>query len=520
MNPMTGVPPPDVPAFATPIADLRSPSPVRRPARLARSAIAPVTALLQRPELVDLSSLQAPALPEFGMRTVTIADVEPTSSGDSTAAFMRAIAACADAGGGRVIVPAGRWLVGPICLRDGVELHLAEGATLRFAPDPARYLPPVPFRHVGRACLSPSPMIYANGASRVAITGLGTIEGGGASWWPWADREPALVAQLRRLPRDESTEPADATGFRPPLVGFVDCRDVLIDGVTIDGAGPACTIRLARCDRATIRGLSIRGDDGPDNHGIVVEASHDVRIERCDVESAASSALVTGDAGRAAERVVIRDLRARSLRGDGVTIGGDDVRDVHLRDVRVVDAGRHGLSVRGARGRGGIVERVCIEQLRVTRAGQAGLHVDTEPGRVPGAAADCAPRFRRLTFARIACARAAIAVFISGLPDYCAEELILHDVDARGEEGLSCVAVVGLWLRDVRVEPAFGPDLSLRDVRDVWIDGIRHDRPNATFLDLRGRRTRGIRLQSEPGATVRPSIALGVDVPRDAIVQA
>ena len=94
-----------------------------------------------------------------------------------------------------------------------------------------------------------------------------------------------------------------------------------------------------------------------------------------------------------------------------------------------------------------------------------------------------------------------------------------RDLDLRADEGLTCASVVRLWLRDVRVTPTTGPDLALRDARDVWIDGIRHDRPAATFLDLRGRRTARVHLASARDATVRPAIVLGVDVPRDALVQ-
>ena len=50
-----------------------------------------------------------------------------------TAALHAAIAACANAGGGRVVVPSGQFLTGAIRLQSRVNLHLADEAVLRFS---------------------------------------------------------------------------------------------------------------------------------------------------------------------------------------------------------------------------------------------------------------------------------------------------------------------------------------------------------------------------------------------------
>ena len=56
---------------------------------------------------------------------------------DCTEAIRRAIDACAQAGGGHVVAPAGVFMTGPIRLKSNVNLLLAGGATLRFLRDPA-----------------------------------------------------------------------------------------------------------------------------------------------------------------------------------------------------------------------------------------------------------------------------------------------------------------------------------------------------------------------------------------------
>lgn len=493
------------------------------PARTSRrraAAVAPVLpdVVAVRPDPLALDALPAPSPPTFPALTFDIRDHGATADVDATDAIARAIAACAQAGGGRVLVPAGAWLSGPIRLRDKVELHLAADARLRFVDDPARYLPAVPFLHAGHLCLSFAPMIYATGATKIAVTGAGTIVGTGERWWAWAAGEPALAAATHRDGTRRFDDPA-AGGYRPPLVGFFDCRDVLIEGLTIDGAGPACAVRLARCERATVRGLRIRATDGPDTRGIVAEACRDVRIVGCDVEAACCAVTVAGDAeGRVAERATVSDVRARSLRSDAVCVGPNDVRDARISSLHVAGA-RHAVSLRGARGRGGLIERIDVAGVTVDRVSGSAVFVSAEPAAFAGIDGVGAPQFRQVHVRRVTCAQAGHAVTFAGVPEHCVEDVTLHDLDVRAEEGLTCASVVRLWIRDVRVTPTFGPDLALRDARDVWIDGIRHDRPAATFLDLRGRRTARVHLASARDANVRPAIVLGVDVPRDALVQ-
>src|SRR5215217_6204193 len=88
-----------------------------------------------------------------------------------------ATSASAGAGGGRGMVPAGRFLTGPIHLRSRVNLHVSEGATVAFHPDPARYLPAVFTRFEGMELMGYSPFIYAFEQENIAITGAGTLDG-------------------------------------------------------------------------------------------------------------------------------------------------------------------------------------------------------------------------------------------------------------------------------------------------------------------------------------------------------
>ena len=115
--------------------------------------------------------------PHFAERDFPITDFGANTEADCSDAITKAIAACHAAGGGRVVVPVGVWATGAVHLRSNVNLHLAEGATLRFSAEPAKYLPVVLTRFEGIECMNFSPLIYAFEQENVAITGKGTLDG-------------------------------------------------------------------------------------------------------------------------------------------------------------------------------------------------------------------------------------------------------------------------------------------------------------------------------------------------------
>ena len=128
--------------------------------------------------------------PKFPDKDFPITAYGAVAEGDASPAIAKAIAACAEAGGGRVVVPAGRWRTGGIRLASNVNLHVAEGATLVFDPDPKRYLPVVTTHWEGMECRNYAALIYAAGETNVAVTGGGTLDGSATwdTWWAWCNK--------------------------------------------------------------------------------------------------------------------------------------------------------------------------------------------------------------------------------------------------------------------------------------------------------------------------------------------
>src|SRR5688572_9445587 len=178
----------------------------------------------------------------------SIADFGGVGDGKTlcTAAIQRTIDACAARAGGTVIIPAGVFVSGTIWLRSNITLHLEPGATLLGAPDVAAF--PV-WTPQWEGVASHAPLIAGEALENVAITGRGTIDGGGAMWW--------------RLHREKNLEV-----FRPRLIRLVACRNLLVEGVTLANS-PSWTLNPLACEDVTIHAIRIYNPpDSPNTDGI------------------------------------------------------------------------------------------------------------------------------------------------------------------------------------------------------------------------------------------------------------
>jgi polygalacturonase len=479
-----------------------------------------------------LSLSATPVAPKFPARVVDIRSHGAACDGriDCTVAIADAIAACAQAGGGRVLVPAGTWLTGPIHLKSNINLHLAAGATLRFSDDPGQYLPPVFVRWGGQECFNYSPLIYARDCTNIAISGPGTLLGQGRAWWNWEKRQEQARARLYEMvlagvPVEERQFGSQQNPLRPQLIQPINCTNILLEDFTVAEGGPLWTVHLAYCNNVIVRRLRIH-TEGPNVDGIAIDSSQNVLIEECDLHTTADCLTLKSGMnedglriGRPTENVEIRQVRVTAGTG-AISIGSDmsgGVRNVLVHDCSYDGPGA-GIRLKAARGRGGVVEDICFKDIRMGRIDGDAIQLTTEyPSFVQPAGK--APVFRNIQFRNIVCADARTAARMIGLPDSALRNILLQDVTIRADEGLKCSSCAALRLMNVRITPRSGPVLSVRDSHEVLIHGLNHADSASVFLDLRGNLTRDIRLQrGTSSASFRPSVLLGIDVPKDALV--
>lgn len=469
--------------------------------------------------------------PLFPHRSVPITAFGAVGDGlaDCTGAIADAIDSLSRKGGGTVQVPAGTWFTGRIRLKDNINLHLARGAVLRFSDDPRQYLPPVFTRAFGQECFNYSPLIYAHQSANIAITGPGAIEGRGQRWWSLARQEARSVAKLYAqvvggIPASQRRFGNEADPIRPPLIGFVDCRDVLLEGFTIAEGGPLWSIHLAYCAQATLRQLTVDTAEGPNNDCIVIDSCDCVLVEECALRSRDDCvSLKSGlneDGWRVArptQNVVLRRIRATAGQA-AIAIGSEmsgGVRNVLVQDVDALGV-ECGVRFKAARGRGGVIEDVHVIDVRMAQILGDAIHLTTDHAAYLSPEG-LTPTIRNIVFEQIRCTDAKNAARLVGLPDRCIEDILFRDLDLTAEQGFQCFSAQRVHLTDARVTARQGAAFSLRDTRGVYINGLHQPPTDRVFLDLRGRLTRDVRLSGESNESIRPVIVLGVDVPRDAI---
>lgn len=209
----------------------------------------------------------------------------------STTAIQRAIDACAEAGGGEVLVPAGNFKTGSIFLRSHVTLHLENGATLYGSTDIRDYTP-VRTDYVSLRTHTPTiQLIYADGAQSVAITGQGTIDGRGSAF-------PKLTWD------DEGIT-------RPHLLRLIQCKDVTVSGITLRNSGCWMQHYLA-CDRVRINGITVYNRNNYNNDALDLDGCHDVVVSDMIADSDDDAITLKSTSPRLCEDITISNCTVSS----------------------------------------------------------------------------------------------------------------------------------------------------------------------------------------------------------------
>ena len=341
--------------------------------------------------------------PSFAARDFTVTDYGAVGDAgtDCTGAFTTAIEKCASAGGGRVVVPAGRFLTGAIHLRSNVALHVSDGATILFTTDPAGYLPTVLTRFEGVEVMNYSPLIYAIDCENIAVTGKGTLDGQAdtSHWWPWKGnpdfgwktgaprqneaREKLFAMAERGVPAAQR-QFGDGGYLRPSFIQTYRCRNVLVEDVKIVNS-PMWEIHPVLCTNVTVRGVRI-STHGPNNDGCDPESCRDVLIERCSFDTGDDCIAIksgrNADGRRIAvpcENIVIRECEMRDGHG-GVTIGSEisgGVRNVFAESCTMDSPNLdRALRFKNNAARGGLLEHVYMRNVTVGQVADAVLQID------------------------------------------------------------------------------------------------------------------------------------------------
>ena len=364
-------------------------------------------------------------------------------------AIQKAIDKCSKKGGGRVVIPAGqKFLTAAIQLKSGVNLEVQEGAVLEFAFEPELY-PIVPTRWEGLDCWNLSPLIYAYQARDIAITGKGTIDGGGTNdtWWPWCGskkfgmKEGGIAqnmgARARLLKQAEDGVDMDqrrfgpTDGLRPQMINFNQCEGILIEDVTLLRS-PFWVIHPLLSKDITVRGVHIN-NDGPNGDGCDPESCDRVLIENCffntgddciAIKSGRNNDGRQGGQGRFAgtpsKNIIIRNSKFNNGHG-GVVIGSEisgGCQNVYAENCEMDSPSLDRvLRIKTNSCRGGIIENINMRNITVGQCGEAVLKINTdyEPREI--CCRGFYPTVRNVTMENVTCKKSKYGVMIVGYED-------------------------------------------------------------------------------------------------------
>ncbi len=384
-----------------------------------------------------------------------------------TDAFSAAMDHLESLGGGKLIVPDGIWLTGPVTLRSHTELHLSDNAIIVFSPDQDLY-PIIDTNFEGldvRRCISP---INATGATDIAITGRGIIDGSGEHWrelkkrkvgsdtWKtWLKKGGVLSDKGDVWYPDEGYKKARATAgtlnfpdpgldeqeiktfLRPVLVSLRNCERVLLEGVTFQNS-PAWNLHPLWCKDVTIRDIIVRNPHYSTNgDGIDIESCDGVILtgSSFDVGDDAICIKSGKDADGRAHGMPCRNLIIKGCtvyHGHGGFVIGSEMsggaENIWVSNCRFIGTDV-GLRFKSTRGRGGLVHDIWCDHIwmkdivaqavtfNLYYAGVAATEMADAEQEAAVPVDETTPEFRDIHFSDLVCSGAKQAIYVNGLPE-------------------------------------------------------------------------------------------------------
>ena len=475
------------------------------PARFTRSLqkkdvpeeIEPIDAPFEMPDL---------GRPTFPERTFDVREygAEPGGTTLNTQPIAEAIRACHEKGGGRVLIPEGEWLTGPIHLRSNVNLRVAKGAHVRFSDDREEYLPVVHTRHEGVEVYNYSPLIYAPHCTNVAITGQGTLDGNGERWWEWAENnDDQYIGRNKdaQRPLDERTYGEGTRGLRPSFVQPWKSRNVLVEGVTLTRT-PFWAVHPVYCENVVVRDVHIQTLDAPNGDGVNPDSCRNVLVEYCHLKTGDDAVTLKSGLNedgrrvdRPTENAVVRHIDARAVRtgSGGVVIGSEisgGVRNVYAHDCFFEGADR-GVRLKSERGRGAVVENLYVHDVEMRDIDSEAIRINSYYSE--GEATGLPPSFRNIDIRNVSVDGAETGVELIGLPEEFIRNVRMENLRIQAETGLRCTRIDGLVIADGTVEAEEGPVVALSDCRDAMLRWLALTGPER-LLRVDGEETRNVRI--------------------------
>ncbi|UII23413.1 glycoside hydrolase family 28 protein [Fulvivirga ligni] len=490
----------------------------------------------------DMPKVQEPTFPDH---SASITDFGAVGNGmhDNTEAFANAINAVAKKGGGKVVVPRGVWLTGPIVFKSNINLHTEAGALIIFSADKSKY-PLIQTSFEGLDTYRSQSPISGEGLENVAITGKGIIDGSGGTWRPVKKSKmspsqwKALVKSGGILSDDENTwypskayEEANKLTqnfnvppfktkaefeavkdfLRPVMVSFVKCNKLLLDGPTFQNS-PAWNLHPLMCENVILRNLTVRNPwysqngDGLDlescKNALVYNNSFDVGDDAICFKSGKDAD--GRKRGIPTENVIVKYNTVYHGHG-GFVVGSEmsgGVKNVMVSKCTFIGTDV-GLRFKSTRGRGGVVENIYIsdidmidiptEAIRfnmfyggaspIPEEGQEAMDIG-ETEAVP--VTEETPSFKNIFMKNITVTGSGTAALFQGLPEMKLANVKLEDAVLEAKNGITMIDADQLVLKNVKVMNEKGKTITIYNSSNVSLDHFTYETKTTEAIRILG----------------------------------
>lgn len=520
----------------------------------------------------DMPRVQEPVIPA---NSVSIADFGAQSGGQEhcTRAFADAIEALSAKGGGRLIIPRGIWLTGPITLKSNIELHTETGATVIFSANKDLY-PVVETSFEGLntfRCISP---INGRDLENIAITGNGIFDGSGDAW-RFVKKEKLNESQWKKLvasggivskngkewyPSEQFMKGAEIAEMnvvrslktkeefeqirdflRPVMVSLISCKKVLIDGPTFQNS-PAWNIHPLMCEDFTMRNTTVRNPWYSQNgDGIDIESCKNSIIHDCNFDVGDDAICVKSgkdkdgrDRNIPAENLIVKNCIVYHGHG-GVTVGSEmssGVKNLHVSNCTFIGTDV-GLRFKSNRGRGGVVENIYISNIEMmnipTQAISFNLYYsgrsvseDLEAGadgEVPALlpVTEETPQFKNIFIRDVNCKGAMTGIFLQGLPEMKLENIELTNIYMDVDYGLVCIDADQVKIKNLNLKTKHTPAIDLQNSAKVSVDGLITTAGQYPIVKVSGSQTGATSFINAGITNPETQLIIGKEVPQNAV---
>lgn len=436
-------------------------------------------------------NFQRPAFPDMSVSIVDFG-AKPGGVFKNTEAINSAIRKISSEGGGKVIVPQGIWLTGPIILLSNVNLHLEEGAELLFSQDFSDYLPAVLTNWEGSEVYSYSPFIYAFEQENIAITGKGVLNGQGKPWWE--QRRAGAFGNKKLQEMNEAEVPVEERRFDnldnylpPVFFGPLYCKNILLEGVSFK-YGAFWTINPSFCDNLIIRDIYVltNGEYGhtPNGDGINPNSCSNVLIEYNTLDTGDDCITLKSGRNKDGRRLGIpeKNILIRhnvGLQGHGGIVVGSEmsggVENVYAHDCEFYGTDRV-VRLKTGRGRGAYIRNCWFIDLKADTIEREAIRINMlygNTGKEVEEVNEGTPIIENIHIENLSCEYAKRHnITIIGIPEMPVNNVTMKNITIGGKNGVEISDAKNIEIDNLSVTNISGSAVSITNCDSISINKL------------------------------------------------